>query len=266
MTIEFKRATVDSDYQPAIGWYNTILQESPTITATSEASGGEAENIATEATNEYWTPTSLPATVTFDFGSSTGAAYLGLASHNLFTSGCSITLQEYDGSSWNTVFTHTPSDDSIILFPFTSTSASQWRLTVDGVSEPSIGVMFLGFMRKFPSGILPAYTPMYMAENITLLTSQTITGQFMPNRIQRRGLSSSFSLNILDRSEVEDSNFQGMRRHINDGGTFFFASNPAELTEDVSYCWRQDGGEIKPTFEENGIFYKVQLSLEGFID
>lgn len=264
MTVSFKRSSVTSDTYPAIVWKNILGYSTPT--ATTEATNGEAENVIDEATNTYWTPTALPATITFNLDTSRTAGYLGVASHNLATSQCSITLEEYSGGSWNVVFTHTPTDDSIILFPFTEDTSDQWRVIVDGVSAPSIGVLFLGEALQFETGILPAYTPLYMAEDVELLTSRTITGQFMPNRVQRKGLSTSFSLNILDRAFVEGTDFQNFRRYYNDGGPFFFMSNPSGLTEDVSYCWRQDGGEIKPTFENDGIFYKASLSLEGFID
>lgn len=263
MSVIFKRPILSLDDVPTILWDN-ILSGS-TIAVSSEVESQEGTNIVSGATNDYWTPSSLPATISFDVGSSKGAGYLGVASHNLKTSGCTITLQKLDGS-WVDVFSYTPEDDSVFFVPFNYTEAEEWRLSVTGTSAPSIGVVFLGQAIQFETGILPSYTPMYMAEDIELLTSRTITGQFMPNRIQRRGLSTSFNLNILDRDFIEGTEFQRFRRYFNDGGSFFFASNPNEIRDDVSYCWRQSGGVIQPTFASDGIFYTVKLALEGFLD
>lgn len=263
MTVIFKRSILPSDNAPTILWDNIL--DGSTVTVSTEVVSQEGVNILSGATNDFWTPSALPATISFDVGASQGAGYLGISSHNLYTGGCTLTLQKFD-VSWIDVFSHTPTDDSIFFVPFNYTEAQNWRLSITGTTAPSIGVAFLGQAIQFESGILPSYTPMYMAEDIELLTSRTISGQFMPNRIQRRGLSTSFSLNILDRDFIEGDSFQSFRRHYNDGGSFFFASNPNELREDITYCWRQDTGTIKPTFANDGLFYSVQMALEGFYD
>lgn len=262
MTVVFERSVVSTDYVPVILWNN--IPESDSVTLTS--SSGDGENALDYATNTYWTPTSLPATLTADFGSDVGASYFGVCSHNLSSVGARIFLQtSADGLSWTSVVDHIPTDDSILFFPFTYTESRYWRFRIQGTTTPSVGVIFLGEGLQFETGIMPSYTPMYMAEDIELMTAQTITGQFMPNRIQRKGLSTSFNLNILDRDFIEGANFQAFRRYYNDGGSFFFASNPAELEDDVAYCWRQSG-TIQPTFANNGLFYSTEMALEGFLD
>lgn len=261
MSVIFKRPILDLDNVPTLLWDN-ILEGS-----TLSESNDSAVNLLDYATNTYWVPNSVsPAgNIQFTLDETKGASYLAVASHNLHTNGCTLLLQRYT-TTWEDVFSYTPENDSIFFVPFNYVEAQDWRIRVEGDSIPSIGILFLGKALQFETGILPSYTPMYMAEDIDLLTSRTITGQFMPNRIERRGLSTSFNLNILDREFIEGSEFQEFRRYHNDGGSFFFASNPNELRDDVSYCWRQANGIMQPTFAENGIFYSVKLALEGFLD
>lgn len=264
MSIIFKRPILNIDKSPTILWDNIL--ESSTVTFSSETLGQEATNTLSRNTNDYWKPTSLPATITYDLPSSVGASYLGVASHNLNTCGCTVSLQTYNGSTWDTIFSITPDSNKVFFVPFNYQENDMWRLSITGTSSPSIGVVYLGKAIQFETGILPAYTPMYMAEDIELMTSSTITGQHMKNRVQRRGLSTSFSLNILDREFIEGDDFQAFRRYYNDGGSFFFSSNPDELREDISYCWRQDNGTMQPTFANDGIFYSTDMALEGYID
>lgn len=256
MSIVFKRPILDSDKAPTILWDNIL--DGGTVTESS----GVGDNALDYATNSYWEPTSLPATLAVNIGSSVGAGYLGICSHNLSSKGCTVTLQKNTGS-WVDVCEVTPTDDTALLVIFNYTEASNWRLYVDGTDEPSIGVVFLGTALQFDCGIIPGYVPMYMAEDIELMTAQTITGQFMPNRIQRRGLSTSFGLNILERDFVEGNEFQAFRRYYNDGGSFFFAGNPDELRDDISYCWRASG-TLQPSLDT--IFYTTDMALEGFLD
>ena len=263
MSMYIERTEVDSDKAPVILWDN--LLEDGTLAASSEDTNGEKENAIDGNTYDYWIPTSLPATLSVTLASSSTLGYVGIAAHTLGTNGNTVDVEYHNGVGWVSLASISPTDDKTILIAVAETSATQFRLYISGGSIPNIGVVSFGSSIKFESGILPAYTPLYMAEEIELLTSQTLNGQFVTNRVNRKGAKGNFGLNILERSFVEGTDFQNFRRHYNDGKPFFFASNPSELAEDVSYCWRQDGGEIRPTFESDGIFYKTQLSLEAYL-
>jgi len=263
MSMYIERTEVSTDKSPVILWDN-ILQAG-TISSLTETVGGEAANAIDGTTYDYWIPSSLPASFTVTLDSTTTASYAAVAAHDLGSTGNTLRVQTYNGSTYDTVATVTPTDDKPIFIAFTQQSATRWRLKVDGGSIPKIGVALVGDSIRFDSGILPSYTPLYMSEDVELLTSQTLNGQFVTNRVNRRGARTQVSLNILDRSFVEGTAFQDFRNHYNQGKPFFFASNPSELEDDVSYCWRQDGGEIKPTFDSDGIFYKTALSLEAYI-
>jgi len=265
MSMYIQRTEVPSDKSPVILWDN--IMDDGTITASTEATNGEGANAIDGNTYDYWIPTTLPATLEVSTAASKTASYAAIAAHTLGTNGSTVDVQYWNGSTWVSALssTVTPDDDKTLLIAFTQASGTKWRFSISGSTVPNIGVVSIGNAIQFQSGILPSYTPLYMAEEIELLSSQTMNGQFVTNRVNRKGARTQFGLNILDRSFVEGTAFQNFRRHYNDGKPFFFASNPSELTEDVAYCWRQDGGEIRPTFDSDGIFYKTQLSLEAYI-
>lgn len=263
MTMYFERAILNEDKAPFVLWDN-ILQDA-TVSTSSQTTVGDGKNTLDNNTYDFWIPVSLPASITFTLPTQKAASYLGIASHSLFSSNCSVSLEYYDGTSWVSVTSLTIEDDNSLIVAFPYTEATQWRLSITGSEAPSIGVVFLGTSLLFKTGILPGYTPIYMGENIDLYNSTSLNGQFIGNSVERRGYESSFQLNILDRDFVEGQSFQSFRRHYNDGGTFFFASDPDGHREDVAYCRRKEGGEIRPTLPNDGIFYSVNMSLEGFI-
>lgn len=265
MTFELDRTQVSTDKSPIILWDNLFTQG--TLVASTEDTSGEKENAVDGNTYDYWTPTELPATLEVELSSSASPTYMAIAAHTLGSNGCGFLVQYWAGSTWERAGGQfDPEDDSTIIVSFDEHTSNRWRIRiVNQGTVPSIGVISLGNPTRFDSGILPSYTPLYMAEEIELLKSQTLNGQFITNRVNKRGSRSSFALNILERDFVEGDDFQAFRRHYNDGKPFFFASNPVELPEDVAYCWRQDGGEIRPTFNNDGIFYNTQLSLEAYV-
>ena len=260
----FGRSETSADKSPLVLWDNVFQQG--TLSASTEATNSEKENAVDGNTYDYWAPTTLPATLSVALDSSFAVSYAAIAAHTLGSSSSTIFV-EYDsgGGTWVSLATLSPTDDSAIVIAFTETSATDFRFRVTGSTVPNLGVVYLGGGLLFDSGIIPGYTPLYMAESVQLLRSQTLSGQFITNRVNRKGASSSFQFNILDRSFVDSTAFQDFRRHYNDGKPFFFAGNPSELTKDVSYCWRKDGGEMKPTFSEDGIFYRTGMSLEAYI-
>ena len=263
MSIIIDRTEVATDKAPLVLWDNVFAQG--TLTASTEATNGEKENAISETTYDFWTPTALPATIGVTLGVSTAVSYVGIAAHNLFTNGCTVAVEYDNGGVWTELASVTPTDNKTLMIAFTETSDTDFRLSITGTTAPSIGVIFMGTALQFETGILPSYTPIAYAENIELLMSQTMNGQFITNRVNRRGASTEVNLNILDRTFVEATPFQSFRDHYNSGKSFFFASNPSELDFDVGYCWRNSGGEMRPSFTDDGIFYRTSMSLEAYI-
>ena len=258
--IYIERTEVAADKAPLVLWDNILLNG--TVTASTEATDAPIENALTDSTWDYWQPTTTSGTVSLSLGSSTTASALGIAAHDLGSKGATVTVKR--GAT--TVATINPTDDTPILILFASSSSSTWSVEITGASSAfSIGNMVLGVPLIFESGVVPSYTPSYMADNVELLMNQSLGGQFFQNRVIRKSAETSIQLNILERSFIEGATFQNFRDYYNDGKTFYWAAGPSVFEDDVAFCRRTNGGEMKPTFENTGIFYRVGLQLEAYI-
>lgn len=119
-----------------------------TVTASTEATGFEANNANNELTWTFWKPTAVPATWQLDF-TSTDVSYCGVASHNIGSTGGTITLQEWDGAMWVLLKAHTPTDDSPILFLFDTRTTDRLRVRITN-AIPTIGVIWFGDVTELP--------------------------------------------------------------------------------------------------------------------
>jgi len=263
--IYIERTEVDLDKAPLVLWENKLL--TGTVTATTEATDAQVENLLTDSTFDYWKPTTTSGTVTCNFTSGTAGSVVGIAAHDLGTQGATITIKW--GTS--TLATVSPTDDTTILIffqqvNFGSLASDAFKLEITGATAaPSIGNLFLGTPLIFETGIVPSYTPLWMSESIELLQNTSLGGQFFQNRVVRKSAETSVNLNILERSEVEGTSFQAFRNHYNSGKTFFWAAGPSVFDKDGAYARRTSGGELKPTFGNDGIFYQVSLQLEAYV-
>lgn len=259
--IYIKRTAVATDAAPMVLWENELLSAT-SVVATTEATDAPVENLLTDSTWDFWKPTSTTATVTATFPSSINITAIGIAAHNLGSLGATVNFKRGN----TTIATITPTDDTPIIMLVSSTAYTIWRIEVTGSSAPvSIGSLFFGSPLVFESGIVPSYNPLWMAENIELLQNQSLGGQFFQNRVIRKSAEGSVQLNILDRSFVEGDAFQNFRNHYNDGKTFFWAAGPSVFDKDAAYVRRTSGGEMKPSFNDNGIFYNVNMQLEAYV-
>lgn len=259
--IYIERTEVATDKAPLVLWDNILLDG--TVTASTEATDAPIENTLTDSTWDYWQPTTTSGTVTLTLAGTASA--LGIAAHDLGSKGATINVKADGVSVLDS--TVSPADDKPILILFDSTtSTTNWSIEITGASAAfSIGNLSLGVPTVFESGIVPSYTPLYMAEDIELLQNTSLGGQFFQNRIVRKSAETSIQLNILERSFVEGATFQNFRDYYNSGKTFFWAGGPSVFGGDVAFCRRTSGGEIKPTFANNGIFYQVGLQLEAYV-
>lgn len=261
--IYIERTEVATDIAPLILWDNTLLDG--TVAASTEATGFEVENALTNSTFDFWKPTTTSGTITLALSSSATVSALGIAAHDLGTQGATVTIKETSGTPV-TLATVSPADDSTILILFDSTTSTNFQIEITGATAAfSIGSISLGSPIIFETGIVPSYTPLWMSENIELLQNTSLGGQFFQNRIIRKSAETSVNLNILDRTFIEGTSFQNFRDHYNSGKSFFWAAGPSVFDKDIAYARRLSGGEIKPTFNNTGIFYQVTLQLEAYV-
>lgn len=160
-----------------------------------------------------------------------------------------------------------PSDNSPIIttFPLVSTTDVALSVTGPGSFLPSVGVFFAGKSLLLPTGISPSYTPIYLAREIDLETSKTRGGQFMGNRVMRRGARGRINLIPMLHDYVQGTMLPFIN-YYDDGKPFFFASSPSFFSVDTSYCWRSDRADpMRPSFDEGGLFMSVSMDVEAIV-
>lgn len=121
-----------------------------TVTGSSEAAGFGAALAANQMTYQFWRPTALPATWEIAFASAQAVSYFGIAAHNLGSKGCTVNFQTWNGAAWVTHASHTPANDSAILFLCARKTVTKARIQITGANVPDIAVIQFGDATEFP--------------------------------------------------------------------------------------------------------------------
>jgi hypothetical protein len=262
--IYFNYTPTEVDSFPIVLFDNKVV--GATITASSEdLPDGAKENVATTSTFDFWQPESGTASITFDLGASFLVDTVSIVAHTLGSVSAVVKLESStDGSTWVEEAEEEPEDNSTITFLIVGKSRRYWRISTVSTDAYVIGNVLIGKKLVFPAGVRPPYTPTDMAENVELLISETLEGQFITNRPLRYGISTEVNLNAVEYGFVEDD-LKPFRRHFNDGKPFIWASSPRFLENDTAYVWRRfDGGELRPVFDANGNFMNLSMDLMGY--
>lgn len=236
-----------------------------TLTASSEAVGGDVANALDEQTSDYWTATTDSSNMTVELPVAERVDCLAIAAHNMATEGATVAVQRSEnGTSWTTVSTVTPTTDDVVLVLFKPVVALWWRIVVTG-GACNLGIVRLGSRLVFPSGINTGYTPINLARRIEVQGGITVGGQFSGQRIIRRGANTTVSVAPMDRSFV-DNDMAAFHLHYDEARSFFWAGGPSIMPNDVAYCWRPaTGGEIRPMYVESGELAEFSMNIEAFV-
>lgn len=241
--------------------YDTITRDG-SLSASGEQVGFEADAAVNSLTYESWKPDALPATWRIDAGSAVDVDYVAIASHTLGTDGATVKVQRSDNDAdWTDVTdaTVTPTDDSPILFLFTSESHRYWRIHVSGSTVPTIGVVYIGEELAMTRPIYGGHSPLDMSRNTVVRPMKSERGQFLGRSIVRTGFSTGYSWTNLDptfyRNEF-DPFVESARSY-----PFFIAWRPSGFLNDVGYVWTTS--DIKPTNSGVRGFMQVSIDVEG---
>ena len=203
-----------------------------TVTASSEAVGFAAENANNELTYTYWKPTAVPATWQLSF-TSTSVSYCGVASHNIWSSGGSISLQEWDGATWVLVNGFTPTDDSPILFLFTPRTTDRLRIRITN-AIPTIGVIWFGPVLELPqkcqwTGSLP------FNEAVTSVYTENVSdgGHVMDKFASRKAGACQMAVNNISETWAA-ANLPALQTHMQ-RLPVFMADRPSVYPESVVF-------------------------------
>lgn len=190
--------------KPRVGAYPAV----GTVAASSAAAGYAAANAALETTVQFWRPTALPATWTLTYFGARRTTYVGIAAHDLGSRGVTVALAVDVGAGWVTVASHTPTDDSPILFLIAPRMAVAVRLSFSGGTIPTVGVIMSGDEFVFPQRAAYVGRKDFRDQIIEeFTTNQSDGGNFLGRYVARRqqrvsltvkNLSESFKAAYLD--------------------------------------------------------------------
>jgi hypothetical protein len=271
MSIFIERTEVADDDLPMVLFKDNM--SGSTLTASTTATGYYVDNLKTGSTYDTWQPTSVTSHITVDMGSPTTVDCLAISAHNLGTVGTHVTLQySSDGASWSNVSDETltpidvaPTTDDTLLILLTSETKRYWRVGFQ-IAIPTVGVIQLGERLTFPHGVSPSYVPLWQSQNVELLNSRSMTGQFLGNRVVRRGGDGQINLVPFEHSTLVSTDVQLFKTHYDNGKPFVFAAYPSVFDKDLGYCWRKQGAELRPTFQDDGTYLTISLDVETFVN
>jgi len=168
--------------------------------------------------------------------------------------------------TWTTIELVTaPADDSPILFLFDTVNYRYYRWRFEGATVPFVGIVMCGQRFNMPAGIVSPYTPMWAAKQYELLSSNSLGGQFLGNRIIRKSAETTVQFVSVSKTFAEDD-LRDFMEHYNQGKAFLFASGPAIFDLDVGYCWRTPNGQIRPSFDETGSYMSVSMDVQCYVE
>lgn len=256
---------IQTGFNPTIPLtHSRIGYDTFTLTGTATASSSQTDFPADAPLNsltyEYWRPNTMPATWTLDAGSSKTANYFGIASHSLGSSGCSIVIASSpDNSTWTTIDSLTPTDDSPIMFLFANRTARYWRISISGGSAPSIGVVYVGSVLEMMRPCFAGLSPINLSRITTIRPNKSEGGQWLGRSIIRNGSAMSVQYNNLGGQWYRtyfDPFVESAR-----SAPFFYAWRPLDYPDAVGYVWTEK--DIAPKNSTNRDLMTVTFAMTG---
>jgi hypothetical protein len=228
-----------------------------TVSSSSAATGFPASAANNPLTYEFWRPAVLPAWWKVDAGQSVSVNYVGIASHTLADDSCTVAVEySTDNSNWTQVDTHTPTDNSPIMFLFAPVTARYWRVYITGAVIPSVGVVYIGTTLDMQRACYSGLSPIEMNRDTVIRTNVSEGGQWLGRSVIRQGSEMSVGFRHLDYDWYK-TNFDPFAVDAL-SYPFFFAWRPEGYPETVGYVWTST--DIVPS--TMGIRDLVQVSFD----
>lgn len=174
-----------------------------TATASGTATGYFADAPLNTLTYERWKPNALPATWAYTHTTSAQCDYCCIAGHTLGTRGTSLSVQYYDGSTWQTLIASTQiTSDAPIFCIFAPVTATQWRVSLTGTTLPEISVIRFGAALQMQRPIYGGHAPVTLARKTILRSNYSETGEYLGRAKVRTYGQTTFSWKNLQASWV----------------------------------------------------------------
>lgn len=262
MTPAVALATTPTDVNnPWIGYQSVIAFDN--ITADEEADGFPVTNLSNTSTAERWKgETTTPQGIVVHVGGSQEVDYIGLAKHNLGSTGATLKLQSsLDGVTWEDVTEEiAPATDFAVMYRFEGITSNYFRLYITpGTAAPELAVFYLGLLLVGERRIYVGHTPLTLGRNQIVTTGRSDNGAFLGRIKRREFLQSSVSFSHLTpdwyRTKFDPFAEASAER------PFFWAWRPGGYPLEVGYAWVQGG--ITPSNQLANGMMQVSFTMEG---
>lgn len=215
---------------PRIGVFS---KPGATISASSAATGYDANLTDDKQTWTYWRPTAVPAWWQANFTAS-AISYVGIAAHNLGSIGGTVQLQEWNGSAWVALMSsHAPTDDSAILFLFAKRTTDRIRIQFNA-AVPTVGIIMVGAVNELPTkarftGSLP-----FNEATVTTYADTISDGGHVLERFALRK-AAPVEMTLVNLGEgYGGAGLQSLAQALQDGPAFF-ADRPQDYPASVVF-------------------------------
>lgn len=204
-----------------------------TVGVTSSASGYDPDWMLDGETWSVWQAGGTTQTITLSFSSQT-TSYAALAAHNLGSIGASVTCQV----GGVTVGSISPTDDSAIVFLFSSRSASQVQFVITG-GTAEIAVAQAGDALEMLQLSVFTGLPISESKQVRYRHQQSVTGDVLGRAVEGADLRFDLTVQNLPetfRAAAGDITWKGFINHVDNVGPFFIAAKPSSYPDDVAYA------------------------------
>jgi hypothetical protein len=226
---------------PVFGWDSLVT--TGTVSATSEASGFPATNVANTSTALRWQAEtgSPPAEqyLTVTISEIDPIDYLAVAVHNFGSDNIPVSVEGSTGGSPEWFVLTAPqmlANDEPVIFRFTPQSLSGIRLRMQpGDADPFVAVLYAGKLLVCERGTHQDYVPINLARDTNAPIGISESGHFLGRVVITEGRSSPFALKML-RATWYRENMDPMVRVLR-STPVFFAWKPQEFPNDVGFVF-----------------------------
>lgn len=253
-------AGVAAPNHPRIGYRNII--EAGMLSSEQAADGFPVVNLANPATFLLWRGDDGSAqTITITVGVNRTIDYLGIARHNIGTTGATYALESSDnGTDWDPVVDDNPVDDRVIIHEFDPVTAAHYRLTIGaGNAAPQIAVLYLGEILALERRLYVGHRPVPFALRRVVSTGRSESGQFLGRTRRRESVEFELSMPNLTPAWVRDELEDFVDN--SDVAPFFWAWRPTDYPDEVAYCWTT-GDPALVNQRPNGML-ELSASVQG---
>lgn len=254
-----------SPNSPVIGWRNLVTLGG--IAADHELAAFPASNLANPSTASRWESDSTAEQfVAFTVTSPDPIDYVGLARHNLGSSGANVSVEMVDPEdeeSWIEVFPAVVlAGDGPAILRFEPVFTTQIRLRIIPVgAAPRIAVCYIGRLTVLPRGLQPGHVPLPFAASDDIVTGQAESGDFLGRIVTGQKLSTAVSITYL----AYDWFHANLAAWVKQARTlpFFFAWMPADYPAEVGFAWVDNDVRPETSIVAAGVVVSLNLQFSA---